>query len=74
MSELHPTVLAKQKSAEIKNSDGFVLTMVKQPVQSIPGLYSIELIKEITDTAETSSSTYFLTAEEIQTLAYCLVQ
>lgn len=61
----------------IKENDGFRLTLKKEPCLMPVGLNNIEMIQEqLKDGEVTQSSTYqfFMTAEEMNTLAKALTQ
>lgn len=74
--ELHESVRNTRKEMVIKESEGFRLTLIKHEVLSPKGLFSVDLLQEgiKTDGTVGTTSTYnfFMTKEELQTLAYGL--
>ena len=74
--ELHESVRDSYKEIVIKESEGFRLTLRKHEVLSPKGLFSIDLvnesIKEDGTVGQTSTYNYFMTKEELQSLAYGL--
>lgn len=74
--ELHESVAHTRKEMTIKESEGFRLRLVKHEVISPKGLMSIDFINESlkSDGTVGQSSTYnfFMTKEELQSLAYGL--
>lgn len=76
MRELHPDVAATAKGMVIKESEGFRLRLEKWEGISPKGLYSLDLIQESLkddgSIAYTSTYSFNMTKEELQTLAYAL--
>jgi hypothetical protein len=75
MMELHESVKDTAVEMVIKESEGFRLTMQKHEVLSPKGLFSINLLQEsLKDGDVIGSQTYnfFMSKEEMQTLAYGL--
>jgi hypothetical protein len=75
MMELHESVRDTYKEMVIKESEGFRLTLKKHEVLMPKGLFSIDMVQEsLKDGIVTDSQTYnfFMTKEEMQTLAYGL--
>lgn len=74
--ELHESVRSSYKEMVIKESEGFRLILKKHEVLSPKGLFSIDLVneclKEDGTISQTSTYNYFLTKEELQSLAYGL--
>jgi hypothetical protein len=73
--ELHESVAHTVKEITVKESEGFRVRMVKHEVLSPKGLFSLDLIQEsLTDGVVQHTSTYnfFMTKEELQTLAHGL--
>jgi len=73
--ELHESVRDTYKEMVIKESEGFRLTLKKHEVLMPKGLFSIDMVQEsLKDGIVTDSQTYnfFMTKEEMQTLAYGL--
>jgi len=73
--ELHESVRNTYKEMVIKEHDGFRLTLKKHEVLSPKGLFSIDMVQEsLKDGLVVDSQTYnfFMTKEEMQTLAYGL--
>ena len=74
--ELHESVAHTRKEMTIKESEGFRVRMVKHEVLSPKGLFSIDLINESLDSdgvvKDVSTYNYFMTKEELQSLAYGL--
>lgn len=74
--KLHESVAHTRKEMTIKESEGFRLRLVKHEVLSPKGLISVELINESLKTdgtvGESSTYNYFMTPEELQSLAYGL--
>ena len=74
--QLHESVKDSYKEMVIKESEGFRLTLKKHEVLSPKGLFSVdfvnESIKEDGTVGQTSTYNYFMTKEELQTLAYGL--
>ena len=75
VEQLHESVKASYKEMVIKEHEGFRLVLKKHEVISPKGLFSIDLEQQtlkdgkVTDTA---TYNYFMTKEELQTLAYGL--
>jgi hypothetical protein len=76
MTQLHESIASSFKETTIKESNRFRLRMEKWEVLSPKGLYSVNLINEvISDSGEivdSSTYNYFMTKEELQTLAHGL--
>jgi hypothetical protein len=74
--ELHESVRHTKKEMVVKESEGFRLRLEKHEVLSPKGLFSINLINESLDkdgaVLESSSYNYFMTKEELQSLAHGL--
>ena len=73
--ELHESVAHTRKEMTIKENEGFRVRVVKHEVISPKGLFSLDIIQEsLKDGKVSSSQTYnfFMTKEELQTLAYGL--
>jgi len=75
MKELHESVAHTAKEITIKESEGFRVRLEKHEVINPKGLFSLDIIQEsLTDGKVTDSQTYnfFMTKEELQTLAHGL--
>jgi hypothetical protein len=75
MMELHESVAHTRKEMTVKESEGFRVRMVKHEVISPKGLFSLDLIQEsLKDGVVQDTATYnfFMTKEELQTLAHGL--
>jgi hypothetical protein len=74
--ELHESVRHTKKEMVVKESEGFRLRLEKHEVLSPKGLFSISLINESLDkdgaVLESSVYNYFMTKEELQSLAHGL--
>jgi len=73
--ELHESVAHTRKEITVKESEGFRVRMVKHEVLMPKGLFSLDLIQEsLKDGVVQDSATYnfFMTREELQSLAYGL--
>ena len=73
--ELHESIAHTRKEMVIKESEGFRVRMVKHEVISPKGLFSLDIVQEsLKDGDVASSQTYnfFMTKEELQSLAYGL--
>jgi len=74
--ELHKSVAHTRKEMTIKESEGFRVRLVKHEVLSPKGLFSIDLINESLKTdgtvSDVSTYNYFMTEEELATLATAL--
>ena len=73
--ELHESVAHTRKEITIKESEGFRVRMVKHEVISPKGLFSLDLIQESLKDGEvqdTATYNFFMTKEELQSLAYGL--
>jgi len=73
--ELHESVAHTRKEMTVKESEGFRVRMVKHEVLAPKGLFSLDLIQEsLTDGEVQHTSTYnfFMTQEELQSLAHGL--
>ena len=76
MTELHESIAHTRKEMTVKESKGFRLRVVKHEVISPAGLMSIDLINEsLKDdgtVGQTSTYNFFMTKDELQSLAYSL--
>jgi len=75
MKELHKSVAHTAKEIIIKENPGFRIRMVKHEVISPKGLFSLDLIQESLKDGEvqdTATYNFFMTKEELQSLAYGL--
>ena len=75
MKELHESVAGTAKEMIIKQSEGFRVRMEKHEVLAPKGLFSLDIIQEsLKDGQVQDSQTYnfFMTKEELQTLAHGL--
>lgn len=76
MRDLHPDVLPTAKEIVIKESEGFRLRLEKWESTSPTGLYALDLIQEsLNDKGEvayTSTYSFNMTKDELQSLAYGL--
>jgi len=74
--ELHESVAHTRKEMTIKESDGFRLRLVKHEVINPKGLMSVDFINESLKSdgtvGQTSVYNFFMTKEELQTLAFGL--
>jgi hypothetical protein len=73
--ELHESVAHTRKEMTIKESEGFRVRMVKHEVLAPKGLFSLDLIQEsLKDGVVQDTATYnfFMTKEELHTLAHGL--
>ena len=73
--ELHESIRDTYKEMVIKEHEGFRLTLKKHEVLMPKGLFSIDMVQEsLKDGKVVDSQTYnfFMTKEEMQTLAYGL--
>jgi hypothetical protein len=74
--ELHESVAHTRKEMTIKESEGFRLRLVKHEVISPAGLMSIDFINESLKSdgtvGQTSTYNFFMTKEELQSLAFGL--
>ena len=69
---LHESVAHTRKEMTIKESNGFRVRMVKHEVISPKGLFSLDLIQESLKNGvvqDTSTYNFFMTKEELQSLA-----
>ena len=75
--ELHESIRHTRKEMTIKESAGFRLRLVKHDVISPAGLKSIDFIneslKEDGSVAYSSTYNFFMTEDELKSLAYGLV-
>jgi hypothetical protein len=74
--ELHESVAHTRKEMTIKENEGFRVRVVKHEVISPKGLFSLDIIQEsLKDGKVADSQTYnfFMTKEELQTLAHGLI-
>jgi hypothetical protein len=77
MNNLHEDIKHTAKSTIIKESEGFRVRLEKHEVVSPKGLFSLDIIQEsLKDGKVSSSQTYnfFMTKEELQTLAQGLLK
>lgn len=75
MTQLHESIAHTKKEMTIKESECFRVRMVKHEVLSPKGLFSLDIIQEsLKDGKISDSQTYnfFMTKEELQTLAHGL--
>lgn len=76
MRELHPDVAHTAKEAIIKENEGFRLRMEKWESINPKGLFAVDLIQESLDEDgdvwQTSTYSFNMTKEELQTLAHGL--
>ena len=76
MKNLHESVAHTYKELTVKESDGFRVRIEKHEVISPKGLFSLDIVQEsLKDGKVSDSQTYnfFMTKEELQTLANGLV-
>jgi len=72
MRNLHESVADTYKEITVKESEGFRVRMVKHEVLMPKGLFSLDLIQESLKDGkvqDTSVYNFFMTKEELQTLA-----
>jgi hypothetical protein len=75
MKELHESVAHTAKEITIKENPGFRIRLEKHEVINPKGLFSLDIIQEsLKDGLVSDSQTYnfFMTKEELQTLAHGL--
>jgi hypothetical protein len=75
MMELHESVRDTYKEIVIKEHEGFRLTLKKHEVLMPKGLFSIDMIQESLkdgDVVESQTYNFFMTKEEISSLASAL--
>lgn len=73
--ELHESIAHTRKEMTIKEGEGFRVRMVKHEVISPKGLFSLDIIQESLkdgDVANSQTYNFFMTKEELQSLAYGL--
>lgn len=73
--KLHESIAHTRKEMTIKESEGFRIRLEKHEVISPKGLFSLDIIQESLEDGKVSSSqtyNFFMTKEELQTLAYGL--
>ena len=73
--KLHESVAHTHKEMIIKENEGFRVRLEKHEVISPKGLFSLDIIQESLKDGEVSDSqtyNFFMTKEELQTLAYGL--
>jgi len=73
--ELHESVRDTYKEIVIKEHEGFRLTLKKHEVLMPKGLFSIDMVQESLkdgDVVESQTYNFFMTKEEISTLASAL--
>lgn len=76
MKNLHESVAHTYKELTVKESEGFRVRIEKHEVISPKGLFSLDIVQEsLKDGKVSDSQTYnfFMTKEELQTLANGLV-
>jgi len=76
MKNLHESVADTYKEITVKESEGFRVRIEKHEVISPKGLFSLDIVQEsLKDGKVADSQTYnfFMTKEELQTLAQGLV-
>jgi hypothetical protein len=74
-SKLHESVRDTYTEAVIKNDDGFRLVLKKHEVLSPKGLFSVDLVQQSFKDGELldmSTYNFFMTKEELQSLAHGL--
>jgi hypothetical protein len=72
MKNLHESVAHTYKEITVKESEGFRVRMVKHEVLMPKGLFSLDLIQESLKDGkvqDSASYNFFMTKEELQTLA-----
>ena len=73
---MHESVAHTRKEIIIKESEGFRVRLVKHEVLRPKGLFCIDIINESIKSdgtvGQTSTYNYFMTKEELQTLAHGL--
>jgi hypothetical protein len=72
MRNLHESVASTYKEITVKESEGFRVRMVKHEVLMPKGLFSLDLIQESLKDGkvqDSASYNFFMTKEELQTLA-----
>lgn len=78
MNNLHSDIISSKIEAVIKETSGFRLRMVKWESLRPKGLYCVNLIQEILNTdgevQESSTYTFHMTQQELQTLADTLTK
>ena len=75
MKELHESVAHTAKEMTIKENPGFRIRLEKHEVINPKGLFSLDIIQESLKDGEVQDSqtyNFFMTKEELQTLAYGL--
>jgi hypothetical protein len=73
--ELHESVAHTRKEMTVKESEGFRVRLVKHEVISPKGLFSLDIIQESLKegvVADTQTYNFFMTKEELQSLAHGL--
>jgi hypothetical protein len=73
--ELHESVAHTRKEMTIKENEGFRIRVVKHEVISPKGLFSLDIIQESMKdgkVAESQTYNFFMTKDELQTLAHGL--
>jgi hypothetical protein len=73
--ELHESVAHTRKEITVKENEGFRVRMVKHEVLMPKGLFSLDLIQESLKDGEvqhTATYNFFMTREELQSLAHGL--
>jgi hypothetical protein len=72
MRNLHESVASTYKEITVKESEGFRVRMIKHEVLMPKGLFSLDLIQESLKDGkvqDSASYNFFMTKEELQTLA-----
>jgi len=75
MRNLHESVAHTAKEIVIKESEGFRVRLEKHEVLNPKGLFSLDIIQESLKEGkivDTQTYNFFMTKEELQTLAYGL--
>ena len=75
MKELHESVAHTAKEITIKENPGFRIRLEKHEVINPKGLFSLDIIQESLKDGEVQDSqtyNFFMTKEELQSLAYGL--
>lgn len=73
MKQLHESIAGTAKEMTIKESEGYRVRLEKHEVLSPKGLFSLDIIQESLkdgDVASSQTYTFFMTKEELQTLAF----
>lgn len=74
--ELHESIAHTKKEMIVKESQGFRVRMIKHEVVNPKGLFSLDIIqeglKEDGTVSQASTYNFFMTKDELQTLAHGL--